>query len=370
MINAADARAALNRSGNVFFRWWLGTLAGCVPAVLRSRFERARQTVYLSIGGDRVRLDLRRGKAMRPLEEIAFDPADPTGAAPAIRRHLRWTGRGAVDLCVLIPRSLSLRRGIGLPAAAAENLRDVLGFEMDGHTPYRAEDVHYDFQVTGNNPKAKRIDVEMIVVPRSIVDGTLSRVRDWGLRPDRVTVGDTALDDDGWCNLMARTAERKTGLTWLTPVLMAVLAMLSVAAVLLPLYRQQRQLALTEAAMEAAHAQAVMADTLKQKLATGSERGRFLLERKNSSPGVTALMDELSRRIPDNTWINQLTVREDRLTLTGFSAAPFDLIGILERSNLLAEVQFNAPVLPDAQTGLDRVNLIARVSRDAKEGSR
>ena len=41
-----------------------------------------------------------------------------------------------------IPESSTLTRNLSLPAAAEDNLRQVLGFEMDRQTPFKADQVH------------------------------------------------------------------------------------------------------------------------------------------------------------------------------------------------------------------------------------
>ena len=74
-------------------------------------------------------------------------------------------GRDGGDLLEL-PAERVLQRTVDLPLAAAENLREVLGFEMDRHTPFKAEDVAFDYHIVSTDRQTKRLLVDLTVAPR------------------------------------------------------------------------------------------------------------------------------------------------------------------------------------------------------------
>ena len=61
-----------------------------------------------------------------------------------------------------------------MPAATEENLAQVLSFEMDRLTPFRADEVYFDHRVVGRDAAAATLAVLVAVARRDIVD---SRVR-------------------------------------------------------------------------------------------------------------------------------------------------------------------------------------------------
>ena len=48
---------------------------------------------------------------------------------------------------MLLPAGSALQRRLLLPAAAADRLRDVIGFEIDRQTPFSADSVRFDTRV-------------------------------------------------------------------------------------------------------------------------------------------------------------------------------------------------------------------------------
>ena len=83
----------------------------------------------------------RAGGSERQLGSIRID-ADPDTAKSALRPLIADLDFDRVLVCLHLPAGLALRKIIDLPAAAEENLLQVLAFEMDRLTPFAAEAVH------------------------------------------------------------------------------------------------------------------------------------------------------------------------------------------------------------------------------------
>ena len=86
-------------------------------------------------------------------------------------------------IVLALAESQVLRRTVELPAAASENLREVLGFEMDRHTPFKAEDVYLDHRVLGQDGQRKRMTIELLVVPRRVADRAMTIAEALGSAP-------------------------------------------------------------------------------------------------------------------------------------------------------------------------------------------
>ncbi|HBD19377.1 MAG TPA: hypothetical protein DC063_04325 [Arenimonas sp.] len=79
------------------------------------------------------------------------------------------------------------------------------------------------------------------------------------------------------------------------------------------------------------------------------------------------LLDDLTRRIPDDTAIDKLTVNDGKLVLVGQSRAAPALVGLLQDSPLLAEPALSGAVQADPRSGRDRFTLAATVRGQAPE---
>ncbi len=359
----------ITRAISGFFRWWGGELAACLPVWLRERFGRTRQQLVVDVSEAGAQFFYQRGRESRLIGEIVKSPADLAGQRDAsqravVARMVRKAGLRSAEVVLRVPREKVLRRLVELPFAAAENLSEVLGFEMDRHTPFKAEEVYFDYRVEGSDPERKRIKIDLVVVPRTIADQAARLAALWGLEPDQLAGGDETENGKQPFNLLPPDAARTHGAfsRRLTVVLAVSACALLGVALYLPLERQQEVLAATETQLAEVRAGAVKADALKRQVEELLERGRFVVERKRKERTATELLDAVTRLLPDHTWVLKFGLRKGRLTLSGYSAKPSSLIGLLERSEMLTEVRFSSPVTMDQKIGLERFNLTAELT--------
>jgi general secretion pathway protein L len=304
------------------------------------------------------------------LGSVAVDPAAPTAARPALRERLRGFRRRGVEVVLRLPSAHVLRRRIELPLAAAENLREVLGFEMDRLTPFKAEDVAYDFRVAATDREAQRMSVELAVAPRAVIDEAVRVVNAVGLAPDRVAAAprDSGDEDAPSFNLLApeATSGRRL-LPRLNGVLALAVCVLLAALALWPLQRKEAQLADLEARLAETRAAAAASEELRRRIDAALKRNSFLAERRQATPLAVAVLADLTQRLADDTWLVQLHVGGGEASLSGYAPSAAALIPALEASALLDSVRFDAPVMPDPRVGRERFNLSARIA--GAEGS-
>jgi general secretion pathway protein L len=346
-----------------FFTWWFAELAACLPSGLRSLFRRQSTILAIGLADDEVRLRLLKGTNWRELGRVLLHPASPSEMRQAFAAAVRGVHLRRAEIVVELPADRVLQRIVDLPMAAAENLREVLSFEMDRNTPFQADEVAFDYRVTGTDSIAKRITVDLAVVPRTLIERAIAVAEAFGVRPDRVAAAGSGVADSA-VNLLPRAAwsGRGTFARRLSVGLTIVAFALAVAAAYLPLHERRQILAAYEARLAESRAAALQADAVKQRVTAALEHTRFLIDRRLSTPTTAGVLNEVSERLPDDTWLIQLRVRGDQLTLSGFSPAAASLIAGLENSPMLSEVRFGSPVTVDPRVGRERFNLSAVVT--------
>jgi general secretion pathway protein L len=91
-------------------------------------------------------------------------------------------------------------------------------------------------------------------------------------------------------------------------------------------------------------------------------RNSFVVDEKRRIPTAVEVLDEITRTLPDDTWLLQLVFRDGTLRISGYSENPSALIRLLEQSALLTEVRFSSPVTMDPRLGRERFNIITVIS--------
>ncbi|WP_394003823.1 PilN domain-containing protein [Luteimonas sp. WGS1318] len=350
--------------------WWGAALATWLPERVRELFGLAGRRLLLQhADGGSVALSLHEDGTERPLAQVpvaslAAGDGDPlaTLLAPRVAETPRW---------LLLPADAGLRRQLVLPAAAADRLRDVLGFEIDRQTPFAAADVRYDHRLIGRRSDGQ-LDVELVVVPRALLDARLA-----ALGPLAPTLAGVDLDGEHGplgINLITDARRREDPQRRYQWLLVAVAVLFTAFA--LWQIRENRAAAADalEAQVDAEATRARAASAQRQQLTDLREGMAFLQAQRAARPTTVAVLDELARRLPDSTSLEKAAIEGDRVLLIGLSTEASALVGYLEGAPLWRSPALAGALQNDPRSRADRFTLTAELvpppAVDAQEAAR
>jgi general secretion pathway protein L len=352
-----------------FFGWWCGELRVFVPAPLRRLFSPSPAILNVGLDGRTVSFHFVQNNKVRKLGKIERPETDAAKKINAeIRRVLRRVNLGQTVVNLRLPRDQALQKTITLPLAAEENLKDVLEFEMDRVTPFRAADVYFGHRVLNRDPDQQKLETAVTVMPRQTVDEALELATSWGLKPDSLDVGGPEEGSAPEMNLLPErqiSASARVAQLFTAVLLMAAVG-LAALAIMIPLGQKEQQAERLLAAVkrERANAEAVM--EFRRQIDLTIRDSYFLTDQKSRSPARIEILNELSRLLPDGTWLQRLKISGDAVDISGFSPKSAELLGLLESSDRLEGAAFRSPVTQDPRTGLERFNLEVRIVARAK----
>ena len=160
-----------------------------------------------------------------------------------------------------------------------------------------------------------------------------------------------------------RRRSRRIALRQLNVALAALLAVQLLAAIALPIMQKNQAIEIVESQVQEAATAAREGNQLRRNLENMADASRFLVEKKQSEYYAVQLIDEISRILPDHTWIVRLDLSETELQLQGQSKASSSLIAIIESSPLFENARFRSPVVQVSGTDADRFHLSADLER-------
>lgn len=344
-----------------FLAWWKGELVGCLPEKWQAWLQDRRE-VWLASIEDGQLLFRRQGQA-EPLAGFELGPDTDTDN---LRGELqRLLGRGPTPdrlLILTVSQADVLLRRLPFPAAVEQNLRQVLSFEMDRQTPFRAEQVHFDYHADLDD-NGRQLQVDLALVPRPALDALLERARNLGLELDGVDVlaaGD--LPQRRGFNFLPESmrSRRSNPQRRLNLILAAAAAFLLFLVMQQSLANRAQSLDTLRERVEDARGQAHAVVALRGQLNTAVEGAGYLNEKKRTTPSVLRVLGDLSARLPDDTWLERLTFRQGNVEMVGQSGEATKLIALLQDSGTLASPAFAGQISPDARTRKERFNLNAR----------
>lgn len=340
----------------VFLRWWGRELAALVPDRLLHRRLANRHRLTLLWREDGPRLIERRGG--RVLRDEPFDRA--TTAPHGLRR---------AALILRFPAAAGLRRRIVLPRAAETALGRVLRFEIDRLTPWPADGVGFGARRLGRAGHGATIAVEVSAVPRDVIEAALRALAEAGWTPDVV---DLAAEDvtgppgpDLRHDIDAERGRALRRLAWLcglglgAPAAIAGLWLIWSVAAHWATVRDLRD------AVATARSATAPIRAMQAEIRALEEADSYLGSQRRTTPYVSALLEAVSRTVPDRAWLTDLSLDQGTLRLGGFADDAATLIPLLTALPQLDAVAFAAPSIRDPERSQDRFAVTATLVPDA-----
>ena len=357
----AEAR---RRIGN-FWRWWSGELGAVFREQLPALRGGAGVPVLAFEGDEIVLVQPAPSSGERRIDLRALDEARSRAAFRALLEAAGET-RGRVRL--RLHRGESLSRRVTMPAATEENLRQVLSFEMDRLTPFPADEVYFDYRVASRDAAAGKLAVHLVIARRDLVNSRVERLRALGGNVQGVMAEDAPAGSEALDLLPSeQRGERETARERLVQRSLAGACVLLLAlALLIPIWRKRETVIAVQPLLVQAREQAEVAGRLSTSLEREVNDYNFLLARKYSSYPVLAFVEELTRLLPDNTWLQQMTVntsgRGREIQITGETSSSSKLIEILEQSKLLRNATPRGTVTRGSTPNSERFMIAAEAS--------
>ncbi|HEY4092436.1 MAG TPA: PilN domain-containing protein [Luteibacter sp.] len=341
-----------------FLRWWGGELAGLVPPRWRYAFAGGHEW-YIVERSEQAWVLRRAG------ESIALASADDADTiehrASELRRALAVSDPADRYVALALPAAQVLRRRLVMPLAARDNLRQVAGFDLDRQTPFRAADIHYGVRDLGEAAGEGRFAAELSATPRATLDPLLDELAGLGITPDRVDVAQgTAL---AGLDLLPpqrapRRVDRRRRLNLALAAGIVVLALVTMASWL---HNREAALDAMRSEVDSMQADANRVRALRQRLTESAGASGFLAKRKVESPGILPVLQELTARLPDDTWLERFTLNASgQIGFQGQSPQAAKLIDALKGAKTIGEPSFQGTIQTDPTSGKERFYMQAK----------
>ena len=345
-----------------FFSWWGTELLACLPERWRKLIAGSNEALLVEQDAEEFVVSRERERHTVELGRIARNLGAEAQVAE-FRRLQASIQNPALRTIFCIPESSTLTRNLSLPAAAEDNLRQVLGFEMDRQTPFKADQVYFDSRIVARDSASRSLRVELIVLPKALLDPQLASIGGGAIDFDAVDVR-SRTDGDGarrGINLLP-VEKRARRRDMRLPLNLG----LAVAAVLLLLFNMSESLSNRQIAVETMQAEVDKAAAaarevggFKKSLQDSIDGANFLSEKKRKGVLTIALLNDLTGRLNDDTYLERLSVERNQIQIQGQSKEAASLINVLGDSPFLGNPKLEGQIQPDPRTGKDRFTISA-----------
>lgn len=341
-------------SAEQFLRWWLARLGELLPRATGSRQGSRRKTLSLVFD----RGDIRIGS---PGREQTIELAAGDGALSEPQRSSLRAAAPRVIEHVEIQLSAGdyLHKQLTVPRAAHDHLAETVSYQLPQLTPFNAEQLLYACGDIPGQAADDKLSAWLVAVPRQRVARVLEAL---GQMPPANPLALRDPPAPGEPLLLSWRADGERHSATTRPLLAwGLLGIMLLAVTTLHLRNLLSAEATLDEELDELRQQAAQVLAVRDRIDKRRGQADWLSGKLSTRVTPLALLDSLTRRISDETWIQRMELRGDKLTLVGFSPAPATLIETLENTPLLENVRFQAAITRDARGKGDRFNVSAQV---------
>ena len=351
-----------NGPAGQFFRWWGEELRELLPGRLRERMQYARRRLLMRVTNEEIVLSIENADEIQSLEALTTDQ-DIQLLQQRFRELLIQHELTEVSRDLLLSEDDVLNTKVTMPLAAEANLRQALAYEMDRHTPFEAADVFYSWRILSRDREAGQLHFELYVTPRKPVEASIEILKRLGLAPTGidVAVNDGTLAKPLGINLLPEAlrfhiVNQRDRVNWMVGVATLLLLVFVMAQ---SLWLRENQIEAIEQAIDSVRAEAMSVQQIRKQIDDAREAAGFLQSRKIENGYKVELLAELTRVLPEDTYLDRLTLNSDAVQMQGKSSNAQILIELVNDSPFFENTSFRGPTRLDTRSRKEIFDLSA-----------
>jgi general secretion pathway protein L len=338
--------AIASQNAKSFWDWWVHELAAMVPKRVSMAFAGDASLIDVAVEDAAlvlVKIGAGDNSRSQELMRVPLLSRDTAGMRTALDDLLRGQGR---DVRVLVSPQHVLRKRVVLPMATEENLRDVVGFDMDRQTPFTAEQVYFGAAVVSRDAARDRIEVDVVAVPKSAIESWLNEMRAAGVSVHSIVAADEfspALKRTSTpIELLPKSAgpaRRWSNMQRINVGLLLLALLLIFAAVLLPIWQKREMVKELMPLSVKADSEFKITQRVTEEYTRLANEYNFVVGKKHANYPMVMLVDEITKISPDTMWIQnfeyKLLPKTRELQLAGEAVSVSKVIESLEQTPFL-----------------------------------
>jgi general secretion pathway protein L len=356
------------------FQRWIAVLVATFFAWCEA--WRAQRSLVITCADDR--FIVRKGAAKRngiagPTEENEQEQ-DPVLAVLAvgetISTELSQVARRSSVILEISSENVVVRR-LAVPAQAREFVAGIVSNQIDRLSPWHSEQAVYAFTAEINAEDAATLDVRVLIASRGLIDGVRAQIAAMGISVDRVIAPLSGVGGANtiplWSRLVDISPAYETQMRRRVGLAIAAAVAASFAFSLWAMISAQSISGTSDEVTARANALRHQLQAPLTRLSAASlPPGEREWYDKEISPSAVIVIEALSRALPDNAYLTELSLQNTTFRIVGLASDAPSLIAPLERSRILSDVHFYAPTTREPDSKHFRFYIEGRVQPDVK----
>jgi general secretion pathway protein L len=342
----SEGKLALAGRWRAFGAWWLAGLREALPSSWTDWVHgEVASTLLLELNGDdivcRVVPAARTVKLRMPAHKFGPAVIDACIAQHGLKRN-------QVLVAAVLKAQLFYQRRFSLPNAAMAALPRILEQDVLRRTPFPVSDIWHGAVPahTADKPDANGVlSMRHWIIRKDLAEAALAKLGLCSSDIDLIAVSEQNIEP---VPAIAFRVARQQDPAWVRPVLMWLIAA-AVGTVLLGIAMFDWCQSNVAASLDA---------SLAETRATGAGGGQASrLYALKADVGTLDVWDELSRSLPDHTFLTEMKIKDGKILISGYSADAARLVRLIDQSKIFTGAVLTSAITPDAVEHKDRFSI-------------
>jgi general secretion pathway protein L len=279
--------------------------------------------------------------------DVVWPPREASVASIVEWLKARELSRGDVTIQVALEAKTFLNRKMLVPAAALGSLQSIIAQEIVHRTPFEPAEIWHTARPVTDARGAEIVEVEHWIIRRDRVCAALEA---FNLRPEDI---DALVVSGSVPPLVIPLREASADRLQPARRLVRLAAAGAIAVTVLGSIAVEWAASSEMSRLGGAIAQ------VRGEGAGGVPAAQLLA--LHAVPGVVEVWEELSRILPDHTYVSELRVADGNVSISGFSGDAAHLVRLLDQSPLFTGAHLTGAITPDSGEHKDHFGLAFRL---------
>ncbi|MEM7620862.1 MAG: PilN domain-containing protein [Pseudomonadota bacterium] len=352
----------------LFWAWWKAELTSLIPLRWQQRLAPKQECIGLSVSETHIDILKTSPSQNNTFVKLKSIPVSEVHAIHECLKNIK-SNNNNLQYGLILSKTDCVQRHLTFPKASKDKIRDILSLDLEHATPFKAKNVFHDFSIMGQDQDKDILDVTHIIVKKMILNEKREQLAPYNIALSNVDVFQEDHERTHHVNLIHSEHERITGNTItarIALVLCIAIFSLGISALIQVFHNQSQTLAQLDQKIASVRKTAL--SITKQQRALEQTRTTFqtLLKKKQNIPQFLDIWRNITQELPDTASIDSLKKDRKTIQISGFAASAENIIQLLSKSEMFAEVKFTSPVRMDQQKNKERFRILLKLASEGK----
>jgi general secretion pathway protein L len=341
-------------------RWWLREFYTSMPNALIGTGSRdPLPRIIVDLRDEQVSICLIGPSGEEEsVESIPLQRYDRSFIDERLAKHRRGHRRQPPKLTLSIPVAVS--RSLIIPRQARLQVSEIVRDDIERKTPLKESDlfVGYDLRPADHS----KLELRYLALPHATLASHLASL---GISPGEIDGLQGRIYGRPEPFVVRFGAEKRRSTAKSALALKGLLAATLIAAATgagATLWRQQEQIVALESELHGIRTSARQAADAARPVESVARDVQAFRDLR-AAPGTVAILEELARTLPLNTYLTEIEISGRDISITGFSAGAPDIVHLVNDSATLQDAALSNRLVFDRSKGKDQFSLRASLRK-------